>query len=121
MRSSDTSRGILISFDVLSDADDLKAEFYSLELPVKCSLEWIETAAVPAANELMEKMEFKVLGNKSALKDSQPLTHKHLVVREIKTPQIHWVSEASYLSIRMQGGWPNSGVFSMSFARGIIL
>lgn len=86
---------MLISFILLFDASASKANFNSFELPVKRFLDFIESATVSAAKEIIESMEIKFSERKFALRASQFLKNEKLAFREVGTVQMRQVLRAS--------------------------
>lgn len=94
MITVDIKGTLLIFFIVLYETPTFEARFNFPELFVRGFLEWVATAAIPAADETMESMDVRASRRKSALKVSQLLRSETLRLCELGTKQTRLVLRA---------------------------
>lgn len=89
MSTADFNRSVLISIVLLSNTADFKIKGQFLEFLGKRFLEWVVTAAVPSAKELMKIMVVRASWRKAALKMFYFLTIENLGLHELRTELSH--------------------------------
>lgn len=85
MSTIDINCSMRFSILVVLGALVLDTKHDALGLPAKSSLESAAIAAVPAAKENTESMEFKISGRKPALRVSQILKGEHMALWKLES------------------------------------
>lgn len=88
MSCSDMNCSVMLFILQLGESKKFNSTFKPLQLLVNRVLQWVRTADLPVARDMMAKMEEKATPRRAALKKSQLLRDPSLRLRELGTEQI---------------------------------